>query len=94
MKPPRASLVLKTYDPAGGVVLKYRTNKAAEVSRLIQSCLGGLGRSMAALPPADETMTDAPPQEAEPAAAADGPKGAPAGGKSGGGGGKKKKGRK
>lgn len=40
---------LKTYDPISGVALKYRTTKAAEVSRLILS-LGRLGRAMAALP--------------------------------------------
>ncbi|KYK54564.1 hypothetical protein DCS_06524 [Drechmeria coniospora] len=49
-KPPRASLVIKTYDPVSGVTLKYRTTKAAEVSRLIYSALGQLGRAMAALP--------------------------------------------
>ncbi|KAF4123277.1 Signal recognition particle 9 kDa protein (SRP9) [Geosmithia morbida] len=100
-KPPRGSLVLKTYDPAGGVVLKYRTNKAAEVSRLIQSCLGSLGRSMAALPPVDETMTDAPSAQeavADAAAVATAPAAtagsATGGGKPAQGGGKKKKGRK
>ncbi|KAK5653116.1 hypothetical protein OQA88_9215 [Cercophora sp. LCS_1] len=48
-KPPRGHLVLKTYDPVSGVTLKYKTSKAAEVSRLIQM-LGQLGRRMAALP--------------------------------------------
>ena len=46
---PRAYLVLKTYDPESGIVLKYKTDKAAEVGRLIAS-LGRLGRDMAALP--------------------------------------------
>ncbi|KAI1200106.1 hypothetical protein F5X97DRAFT_107372 [Nemania serpens] len=56
---PRASLTIKTYDPHSGVCLKYRTTKAAEVSRLILS-LGQLGRRMAALPTdADAVMTDA-----------------------------------
>ncbi|KAK4167663.1 signal recognition particle 9 kDa protein-domain-containing protein [Cladorrhinum sp. PSN259] len=50
VKPPRGHLVLKTYDPASGVTLKYKTSKAAEVSRLVQM-LGTLGRGMAALPP-------------------------------------------
>ncbi|KAH7127691.1 signal recognition particle 9 kDa protein-domain-containing protein [Dactylonectria macrodidyma] len=60
-KPPRAVLIIKTYDPASGVTLKYRTTKAAEVSRLIGASLGRLGRSMAAVPePADEPMLDAP----------------------------------
>ncbi|KAI1168622.1 signal recognition particle 9 kDa protein-domain-containing protein [Nemania serpens] len=56
---PRASLTIKTYDPDSGVCLKYRTTKAAEVSRLILS-LGQLGRRMAALPTdADAVMADA-----------------------------------
>lgn len=46
---PRAYLELKTYDPASGVCLKYQTDKAAEIGRLIAG-LGRLGRSMAALP--------------------------------------------
>jgi hypothetical protein len=59
---PRATLVLKTYDSASGITLKYRTTKAAEVSRLIGASLGRLGRSMAAVPepPAEEAMPDAP----------------------------------
>ncbi|TPX08971.1 uncharacterized protein E0L32_009550 [Thyridium curvatum] len=52
-RPPRARLVLKTYDPVSGACLKYKTTKAAEVSRLVQ-LLGGLGRRMAALPPRDD----------------------------------------
>jgi hypothetical protein len=61
-KPPRGSLVIKTYDTASGVTLKYRTTKAAEVSRLVYSALGRLGRSMAALPldVPEEAMPDAP----------------------------------
>ncbi|KAI1281466.1 signal recognition particle 9 kDa protein-domain-containing protein [Xylaria sp. FL0933] len=57
---PRASLTIKTYDPHSGACLKYRTTKAAEVSRLILS-LGQLGRKMAALPAeenADAVMAD------------------------------------
>ncbi|KAL5343066.1 signal recognition particle 9 kDa protein-domain-containing protein [Aspergillus crustosus] len=34
-KTPLANLVLKTYTPEAGICLKYRTNKAAEVGRLI-----------------------------------------------------------
>ncbi|PHH77202.1 hypothetical protein CDD80_818 [Ophiocordyceps camponoti-rufipedis] len=71
-RPPRASLVLKTYDPVSGVTLKYRTTKAAEVSRLVHASLGRLARTMAALPDAataadnagglpEEPMPDAPP---------------------------------
>ncbi|KAK4115009.1 hypothetical protein N656DRAFT_677074, partial [Canariomyces notabilis] len=48
-KPPRGHLVLKTYDAASGATLKYKTSKAAEVTRLVQM-LGTLGRRMAALP--------------------------------------------
>ncbi|KND92599.1 hypothetical protein TOPH_02524 [Tolypocladium ophioglossoides CBS 100239] len=61
-KPPRASLVIKTYDPVSGVTLKYRTTKAAEVSRLVYSSLGRLGRVMAAVPVGvpEESMPDAP----------------------------------
>lgn len=86
-------LVFKTYDPASGVTLKYRTTKAAEVSRLIHSSLGSLGRGLAALPqqaPADETLPDAPtPLEG----GGDGKVAAAGAGQTqgGGGGGKKKK---
>ncbi|KAG5948110.1 hypothetical protein E4U59_004585 [Claviceps monticola] len=61
-KPPRGSIVLTTYDPVTGVNLKYRTTKAAEVSRLVQAALGRLGRCMAGLPAEtpDEPMPDAP----------------------------------
>ncbi|KAI0097642.1 signal recognition particle 9 kDa protein-domain-containing protein [Nemania sp. FL0031] len=56
---PRASLTIKAYDPHSGTCLKYRTTKAAEVSRLILS-LGQLGRRMAALPTdTDAVMADA-----------------------------------
>ncbi|KAF2264750.1 hypothetical protein CC78DRAFT_462835 [Lojkania enalia] len=46
---PTATFKLKTYDPVSGTCLKYETNKAAEVGRLIGS-LGKLSRHMAALP--------------------------------------------
>ncbi|KAI1134159.1 signal recognition particle 9 kDa protein-domain-containing protein [Hypoxylon sp. FL0543] len=58
---PRGSLTLKTYDPHSGACLKYRTTKAAEVSRLILSLGRPLGARMAALPlpeDADEVMVD------------------------------------
>ncbi|KAI4869459.1 signal recognition particle 9 kDa protein-domain-containing protein [Hypoxylon rubiginosum] len=61
LPPPRGSLTLKTYDPHSGACLKYRTTKAAEVSRLILSLGRPLGGRMAALPPpeaADEVMAD------------------------------------
>ena len=37
---PTATLTLKTYDPTTGICLKYKTDKAAEVGRL----MAGLGR--------------------------------------------------
>ena len=46
---PRAVLTLKTYDPESSVCLKFKTDRAADVSRLING-LGRLGRHMAALP--------------------------------------------
>ncbi len=57
--------MLKTYDPASGVALKYKTSKAAEVTRLVQM-LGQLGKRMAgvAVPDGDEVMVDAPAAEA------------------------------
>ncbi|GKT53609.1 WD repeat protein [Colletotrichum tofieldiae] len=102
-KPPRGSLVLKTFDPASGVTLKYRTTKAAEVSRLV-TCLGTLGRTMstskAPVEVKDEPMTDAAGSASgAPAAGEDTPVGGVAGaptptGAGGGGGKKKKKGKK
>ncbi|KAG9255188.1 signal recognition particle 9 kDa protein-domain-containing protein [Emericellopsis atlantica] len=94
-KPPRGSLVIKTYDPESGVVLKYRTTKAAEVSRLFQSSLGRLGRGMAAMPepPVEEAMPDAPPAGAA-AEGASTPTGTAGQQQTGGGGKRKKKGKK
>ena len=67
-KPPRGVLTLKTYDPASGATLKYRTTKAAEVGRLVQA-LGRLGARMAGLPPPadgeDVAMAEAPATAAE-----------------------------
>ena len=54
-KVPKAWLTLKTYDPESGVVLKFKTDRAAEVGRLING-LGRLGRHMAALPQKTEGM--------------------------------------
>ena len=42
-------MTLKAYDPASGVCLKFKTDRAADVGRLING-LGQLGRHMAALP--------------------------------------------
>ncbi|OTB20259.1 hypothetical protein K445DRAFT_312691 [Daldinia sp. EC12] len=67
---PRGSLTLKTYDPHSGSCLKYRTTKAAEVSRLIQSLGRPLGARMAALPlpeAADEVMAEVPLAQGTPA---------------------------
>ncbi|KAI6090390.1 signal recognition particle 9 kDa protein-domain-containing protein [Hypoxylon rubiginosum] len=64
---PRGSLTLKTFDPYSGACLKYRTTKAAEVSRLILSLGKPLGGRMAALPQpetSDEVMADAGAEEA------------------------------
>lgn len=97
-KPPRGSLVIKTFDPVSGVALKYRTTKAAEVSRLI-TCLGALGRTMSTSKPAtldaaaatkDEPMADAGGEDTPAGAATpvEKPQAAAGGGK------KKKKGKK
>lgn len=93
---PKATFVLKTYDPTSGTCLQYQTTKAAEVGRLISS-LGRLGRHQAALP---EGMEDAgatgeatgvsTPQVEEDLKMG----GMPAEAKAGGGGKKKKKGKK
>ncbi|KAH7313292.1 signal recognition particle 9 kDa protein-domain-containing protein [Stachybotrys elegans] len=95
-KPPRGSLVIKTYDPVSGVTLKYRTTKAAEVSRLIYASLGRLSRHMAAVPDlpelSEEAMPDAPPLEtSKDAATAAAPSQPASQAQQGGGGGKKKK---
>jgi hypothetical protein len=61
--PPRATLSLKTYDPASGTTLKYKTTKQAEVSRLIQ-ILGRLGRRMAGLPEKEDVVMTEVKEEA------------------------------
>ncbi|KAK2797677.1 hypothetical protein FQN50_009101 [Emmonsiellopsis sp. PD_5] len=56
-KPPAetpATLTLKTYHPTSGICLKYRTNKAAEIGRLI----AGLGK-LASGAPVVETVAAA-----------------------------------
>ncbi|KAF4979325.1 hypothetical protein FZEAL_4447 [Fusarium zealandicum] len=93
-KPPRGSLVLKTYDPVSGVTLKYRTTKAAEVSRLVHASLGRLGRSMAAVPDVPEvSMQDAGDADEQPMSQP-APTLAGQASQGGGGGKKKKKGKK
>ncbi|KAH1324437.1 hypothetical protein KXV58_005509 [Aspergillus fumigatus] len=71
---PVAVLTLKTYNPTAGICLKYRTNKAAEVGRLVTSLgklagganAAGLGLSApaptttASAVATDVEMTDAP----------------------------------
>lgn len=53
--PPRATLTITTFHPHSGVNLKYTTNKAAEVSRLIQ-IMGRLGKLMVGLPEEKEGL--------------------------------------
>ncbi|KAF4551129.1 Signal recognition particle 9 kDa protein (SRP9)-like protein [Elsinoe fawcettii] len=92
-KPPRAYLELRAYDPESGTCLKYRTEKAAEVGRLIAG-LGRMGRVMAALPEQEERQEDVIMEDAEEVkevAAGEKGKGAPAGTQQGQGGGKGKK---
>ncbi|GKZ83733.1 hypothetical protein AnigIFM56816_008829 [Aspergillus niger] len=68
-KPRIATLELKTYHPGSGICLKYRTNKGAEVGRLITSLgklaagadVEGLGLSNPTAGAADVEMGDAPP---------------------------------
>ncbi|EEH22770.2 hypothetical protein PABG_04981 [Paracoccidioides brasiliensis Pb03] len=96
--PAPATLTLKTFHPTSGICLKYRTNKAAEIGRLI----AGLGKLASGAPvietvettKADEEMVDAPayvPVAGDArASASSGGKGSSAGGASAGGGGKKK----
>ncbi|KAL8903697.1 MAG: hypothetical protein Q9207_003766 [Kuettlingeria erythrocarpa] len=54
-EPSRANLVLKTYDPASGACLKYKTDKAAEVGRLV-AALSKCGRMMSGLTVDDEAQ--------------------------------------
>jgi len=51
----QATLTLKTYDPVSGTTLKYETDKAAEVGRLVLG-LSRLGRGMAGLPELKEDV--------------------------------------
>ncbi|THC98144.1 hypothetical protein EYZ11_002368 [Aspergillus tanneri] len=72
---PVATLTLKTYNPSAGLCLKYRTNKAAEVGRLITSLgklaagadvasLGLSGAAPGTQVAADVEMMDAPEEGA------------------------------
>ncbi|KAH8696197.1 signal recognition particle 9 kDa protein-domain-containing protein [Talaromyces proteolyticus] len=96
--PAVATLTLKTYNPVTGICLKYRTNKAAEVGRLIS----GLGKLAAGVKiseddgagagtggAGDVEMTDVPAPAPAPAATVPAAATPPAGS-----GGKKKKGGK
>ncbi|PLB38121.1 SRP9/SRP21 family protein [Aspergillus candidus] len=99
---PLAYLTLKTYNPTTGICLKYRTNKAAEVGRLITS-LGklaagasvaelGLSNPVPAAPAAaDVEMADAPEDATSGGASTPVVPAAPAKGDAGGKGGKGKK---
>lgn len=84
-------LVLKTYDPVSGVCLKYSTEKAWEVGRLI-TALGTCGRVMAALPERTEREEE-PKGDREVKVEVGGAEKEGTRGK-GGGGGKKKKGKR
>ncbi|TVY24786.1 Uncharacterized protein LHYA1_G006832 [Lachnellula hyalina] len=102
-----ALLTLKTYDPASGATLKYETDKAAEVGRLMM-ILGRLGRGMAGLEVREEGAEGEVKEEVKEEGREDGKVlggagdgkaaqqgGKAAGGAAGGGGkGKKKKGKK
>jgi hypothetical protein len=54
--PGKATLILKTYDPVSGTCLKYKTDKSAEVGRLVSS-LGGLGKRSLGLEVVDDWTT-------------------------------------
>ncbi|QSZ37254.1 hypothetical protein DSL72_009348 [Monilinia vaccinii-corymbosi] len=54
-EPPRATLTITAFHPRSGVNLKYTTNKAAEIGRLVQ-IMGRLGRLMAGLPEEKEAL--------------------------------------
>lgn len=74
------------------MALKYRTTKAAEVSRLVHASLGRLGRSMAAVPDVPEVaMQDAAAGDEEQKEQQAATSQQPSAAQSGGGGGKKKK---
>ncbi|CAJ2645486.1 unnamed protein product [Trifolium pratense] len=60
--PPPATLTLKTYDPISGVTLKYKTQRAAEVGRLVQ-IMGRLGKGMAGLEMNEDIPLNSEPQE-------------------------------
>lgn len=49
----RAVLVLKTYDPVSGCIIKFKTSRAADVSRSI-GALQKLGRLIKGWPPVME----------------------------------------
>lgn len=44
----KGTVVLKTYDPASGALVKFKTNKIADVGRMV-AVLGRLGRVQAGL---------------------------------------------
>ncbi|OQO14861.1 hypothetical protein B0A48_00243 [Cryoendolithus antarcticus] len=51
----RATFTLKTFDPVSGVTLKFKTDKSADVGRMVAG-LGRAGGIMAALPEKAEGM--------------------------------------
>ncbi|EPE33730.1 hypothetical protein GLAREA_06743 [Glarea lozoyensis ATCC 20868] len=95
-KTPTSTLTLKTYDPISGATLKYTTDKAQEVGRLIQ-ILGRLARGMAGLEMKEEEVVVKKEEGVEevgtPGGEVDRQIGGAKGPAGGGGGGKKKKGK-
>lgn len=65
-QPPAASLTLKTFEPSTGICLKYQTNKAAEVGRLMTG-LGRLvrGENVASTEPEKAEQAEEPKAEAK-----------------------------
>ncbi|EGC44504.1 conserved hypothetical protein [Histoplasma capsulatum var. duboisii H88] len=60
-----ATLTLKTFHPTSGICLKYRTNKAAEIGRLI----AGLGKLASGAPDAETAVAAVTGADAAAAAA-------------------------
>lgn len=56
---PRGTLTLKAFDPKSGVTLKFKTDKSADVGRMIAG-LGRMGRYMAALSEKADGMVQYP----------------------------------
>ncbi|KAK6432859.1 hypothetical protein LTR95_010971 [Oleoguttula sp. CCFEE 5521] len=59
---PRGTFTLKTFDPLSGATLKFKTDKSADIGRMVAG-LGRAGRIMAALPEKAEAL-DVPMDDA------------------------------